>query len=80
MNNKFNWPIDMNVREKWTGEILIIYRGIDRGNIKLSLSLIKIEFILKKRPKEITQKMFNECITLFDEKYIIETIDNEINN
>jgi hypothetical protein len=47
------------------------YEGILEENVSTCKELCKIETILKKRPKYITQEQREDCYSKFDKDYII---------
>tara|TARA_R110000851_G_C12752198_1_gene532138 strand:+ start:333 stop:491 length:159 start_codon:yes stop_codon:yes gene_type:complete len=47
------------------------YKGILEENMSVCKELCKIETILKKRPRQLTQEQKEECYEKFDKDYVI---------
>ena len=64
--------VNFLVRKKWENTKTIMnYEGILEENVSTCKELCKIETILKKRPKYITQEQREDCYSKFDKDYII---------
>ena len=63
--------VNFLVRKKWEDKSIMNYEGILEENVSACKELCKIETILKKRPKRMTQKQRAECYKKFDKDYVI---------
>ena len=63
--------INFLVRKKWQDKSIMSYKGILEENMSVCKELCKIETILKKRPRQLTQEQKEECYEKFDKDYVI---------